>query len=183
MTSFSTKGVTESGGKYIPYGIQEITITGVSAKEVGDGTSTPAIFVDFKELKGEKILNIRFAFSEKATKYSLRKIKHILTKVITPMEVEAFDGKDFKTVTEMATALNTVLSNRPLRVKFQAEEVASRDAGSRPWKKAILGFPPFAEALSVNPTQLVFDNAKDIKLLGATLTPTPQRQGVGDLPF
>lgn len=178
---FTTKGVSDSGSKYISYGVQEVTITGVGSKEA-EGQSSPSVYVDFKELRGDKVLNVRFAFSEKAAKYSLRKLKHLLTKVVTEKEVAEFDNREFTSVTELAKAFDEKLKNKSLRIKFNGKEVAATEGKSN-WWKAQLGFPPFAETLATNPSTLTFDKNKDLEALAGSTRPTVRPEATSDLPF
>lgn len=179
---FSTKGVSESGGKYIASGIREVKITAIDSKEA-EGNSTPAIFITFQEIGSDRTLNIRFAFSENGAQYSLRKIKHIATKFVPEATVDAID---VATVTEYANALRGLILNKELRMKFGGEEIMPNDPSKRSWIKAVVGFPPFAEPLTVNPasTALIFDKDRDIKRLPATVTnPTDTVTRKADLPF
>ncbi len=169
MSNFTTKGVNEAGGKFISYGIKDVKVTGIEAKEAAEG-STPSLFINFQELNGEKTVSARFSFSDKAAPYSLRKIKHLSTKVVDEALVDAIDEK---TVTGYATALSKLIVGKSMRVKFSAEEIDGTRNGKRNWFKSVVNFPPFAEALSVSPTQLVFDPTRDIKRLApVTANPT-----------
>lgn len=177
---FSTKGVSESGGKYISYGIRNVKFTSITAQE-SEGGSTPSIFINFEEVGTGKTLSSRFPFSEKSTQISLRKIKHMLTKIV---DETTADGIFASTLTEYAAAISKYLVNNTLRIKFNGEEVQGKE-GKNNWFKAVVNFPPFAEALSVNPTELKFDSVADVKRLAfASSTPTHVGAAKDDsLPF
>ena len=170
---FSTKGVTDNGGKYIPYGIHNVEITGVTSKEA-EGSASASVFIEFREKDGTKTLSERLPFSDKATVYSLRKIKHITTKVVTEAEIDAATA-NVKSVGEMAKVLNKILTGKSLTVKFNGKEVAGSNGKSN-WYKAQLGFPPFAETIGTNPSTLKFDALKDIKRLDGSASSAPAQQ-------
>lgn len=164
---FSTKGVSETGGKYISYGIKDVKIVGIEAKE-SDGNSSPSLIINFEEVGTGKTQSSRFTFTEKSTQISLRKIKHILTKVVDETTADSITAT---TITQYATDLSNVLLSKTIRVKFSGEEVAGKE-GKNNWFKAVINFPPFAEPITVNPTNLKFDTNLDIRRLIAT-TKTP----------
>lgn len=178
---FTTKGVSESGGKYIGYGLKDVKITNIEAKEA-EGNIKPSVFINFQELGTEKTLQVRFPFSENAKSYSLRKIKHLATKLVTEEEI---DKINVQTVTEYAGELNRLLANKDIRVMFEAEEINGQINGKNNWLKSVIGFPPFAEPIGTTPSGLKFDPNKHIKRLPAMATaPTGANTGQGnDLPF
>ncbi len=179
MSNFTTKGVNETGGKFITYGIKDVKVVGIESKEAVDG-STPSIFINFQELNTEKTVSVRFPMSEKAAPYSLRKIKHLATKIVTENDVDAITES---TVTGYANALSKLILNASVRIKFSAEEIDGVKNGKNNWFKSVINFPPFAEVISTNPTQLIFEQSKDIKRLPA-VSATPNGQAVtSDLPF
>lgn len=181
MSVFTTKGVNEGGGKFITYGIREVIATGVEAKEA-EGASTAKLFINFKEVNSEKTVTVQFPFSEKGAPHSLRKLKHLATKVVTEAEVDAIDAKS---VTDFASAYAKLILNKPVRVKFSGEEIDGSRSGKRNWFKSVFNFPPFAESIKTTPTTLVFDEVRDLKRL-APVASTPATAGTGnasDLPF
>lgn len=176
---FTTKGieVASSAGKYIPYGVHEVIIASVDAKESENGSS-PAFFLNFKETKGDRVLNVRCAMTDKASKYSLSKIRHIGEILVGEA---AIDGVRANTVTEYAAAITPLICNKPIRVLFMGEEQQGKE-GRNNWYKSMLGFAPFAESIDQNPSQLVFDANRHIKKLPET-TSVPTEQDGSDLLF
>ncbi len=164
MTNFTTKGVNETGSKFISYGVRDVKIIAIESKEVVDN-STPSIFISFQELGTEKTVSVRFPFSDKAAQYSLRKIKHLATKIVTEAEVDAITES---TVTGYANALSKLILNKSVRIKFSGEEIDGVKNGKNNWYKSVINFPPFAEIIETNPTQLSFDAVKDLKKLPVT---------------
>ncbi len=83
-----------------------------------------------------------------------------------------------------AAALNKLINGKAVRVKFSAEEIDGTRNGKRNWFKSVINFPPFAEATTVTPTQLMFDQTRDIKRL-APVTADPSTGAVASdtLPF
>lgn len=182
-TSFTTKGLNENGGNYITYGIKEVKIKNIESKE-GEGVITPSIFINFQELNSERIASIKLPFSEKSAKHSLRKIRHLAKQIVTESEIDSIDVTN---VTDYATALNKLLSEKPVRIKFSAEEVDGVSKGKKNWFKAVINyfFPnysPFAEPISVNPTKLVFNEKDDIKRL-LPVSSEPVTTSSENLPF
>lgn len=174
---FSSKGVSESGSRYIGYGITDVKVTGIDVKE-SDGSSTPMMYINFQEVTGEKTVSIRLAFSEKAQPYSMRKIKHLTTKVATEAELDAIEES---TLTNYGAALLKLIGNKPVRVKFSGEEVIGTN-GKKNFIKTVVNFPPFAEA--IGGTTLTFDSKTDIKYLAPTNSaPTTGAKKTADLPF
>ena len=174
---FSSKGVSETGGKYIGYGITDVKVVDIDVKE-SDGSSTPMLYVNLQEAKGEKTVSLRMAFSEKAQPYSMRKIKHLTTKVATEAELDAIEEP---TLTAYGAALFKLIGNKPVRMKFSGEEVIGTN-GKKNFIKTVVNFPPFAEV--IGGTTLTFDPSKDIKYLAPTATtPTGAGKQTADLPF
>lgn len=179
--NLTTKGVTEDS-RFIKYGIREVKITGIEAKEID--VVVPSILMNFQEINSNKTVNVSFSFSERASQFSLRKIKHIATKIVTEKDI---DDINTNTVTEYAEALKKLILNKEVRIKFNGEEIDGQKNGKRNWFKSVIGFAPFAESISVSmeQTSLRFDELRDIKRLPVMTTDpissTPKTES--NLPF
>lgn len=145
---FQTKGVTEvtergTGQKYIYGGIYNDVVI----KGVGHGTSTnkgtPYIEVTMYTSEGgpDTARSFQFYFTERAAEGSMSKLKHIATKIVTEGEWEAVQAN---TIEELAEALDALLRNQHLRMKFVVEQYVNNNNEVK--DGARIGFMPFAEA-------------------------------------
>ena len=171
---FTTKGITDGVGesKYIAPGVHVVTITKIEGF-TPEGKS-PYVRFTFADSTG-KTVDSDFFFSENATETSLKKIKHIATKIVTEGQV---DSINVATVGEYAYALSKLLTGKAVKIKFRGKEIAGKD-GKNNWFKAEIGLPKFAEKITEN--TLTFNPDKDfIKLSSVTSTPATV---TNDLPF
>jgi hypothetical protein len=137
--------------KFIKPGIHEnVKIEAITAPPVEDGKS-PYIQFKFVDLEG-KAAEINFYMSDAAMPMSLRKIKHIATKLV---EESVIDGVEAPSIPAYAKAISPLLCNKMLRVKFVGKEIQGKE-GKQNWFKAALGLPAFAESMGTTPTKLVF---------------------------
>lgn len=179
MTMFNLKEVEEiTGGNnqtYIRPGILHDVIISKWVKGESINKKTPYIGLQLVTREGKKAnidpRQFEFYITEKSQSQSISKIKHIVTKVI---KEEEFSSKSPNSIEEFVEHLNDISKGCSLRFKFAGEEYLNSNNEIK--TKALLGFPPFAEAInegaefepvSDSETKLTYDenNKYDFKRL------------------
>lgn len=161
---FSTTGVEEvvaSGGnqKYIYGGVyNDVKISNVSSGATPTGTPYLRLTMHTAEGGDQAARDFDFFFTEKAAPISMRKLKHIATKVVTEAEFETVKATN---LSELVAGVAPLLKGRRLRMKFNGEEY--RNAAGEVKEKATIGLPEFAEAIEPNAEYPVVADA-DTKL-------------------
>jgi len=176
MSQFNFKDIQETTAKprFTP-GIFD----GVIVRSVKDGLTAngkKVITVSLLGTKGEEF-EANWSMEGAAPQYTMRKLKHMLTKVM-PNEEEV----NAITTTEQA---NKALQGKAFRFKFIGTEYVNRDNQVR--VKTDIGLPSFCESMKVpaNATSLSFDpnNAYDMVRLPADQVPSAKSEAKSDLPF
>lgn len=193
MSMFDLNSVEErsNSGKadlYIYPGVRRVIIEEWSKGESSQGT--PVIKVKLittaaKEAGTEASKEFNFYMTEKAQEMSLRKIKHILTKVTKEANIKSVSSAD-----EFVTMLNNLSKGKEIRIKFSGRE----DLYNGEVKEfAQIGLPDFAEAVidgaeypavSDEDTKLTYDknNQYDFRKLPADQTPESQVGSASNAP-
>ena len=136
------------------------------------------IRVPFTSADGAELV-IDMSMEGGAPQYTMRKIKHLMTKVADEDTVNAASNLD---------AVNKILRGKTLRMKFTGEEYVSQKDG-RVYVKTVLGLPNFAEPMTTSKemSALVYDtnNQYDLKRVNqATVEGNAPSNAVSDdLPF
>lgn len=155
---------------------ENITIGSVTETTTDKGKKV--IRVPFTSADGAE-LTIDMSMEGGAPQYTMRKLKHLMTKSASEDVVNAATSID---------DVNKILKGQTLRIKFTGEEfVSSRDG--KVYVKTVLGLPNFAEAMTTSKemSALVYDtnNQYDLKKVNqatidgnAPVSPVSQ-----DLPF
>lgn len=143
-------------------GDPKITLDLITVKAKEEGVDATRTFNDFNMFGG-------------SLEYSVRKIKHILTKVVKESEITAKEDLD-----DFVEMLNDLSRGKSLRMKFVGEEYINANGEVK--EVAKIGLPEFAEAIeegaeypvvSEADSKLVYDknNKYDFKKLPADQTP------------
>jgi len=120
---FNTKNVTE-GAAYLQVGVNDdVTIVDINAV-VEEGKTPYFDLLIAPSSNIESPNSFRLYFSEKATQYSLARIKHIATKVVTQEQIDNVVGTDFN---DYATKLKMLLGGRRLRLLLNGSEYMRND--------------------------------------------------------
>jgi hypothetical protein len=132
---FSAVEVTEKVSKPViaGYTIQEVTITGVVAGKSKNGNDQ--FEVGFINGAGEEHIE-KMSMTGGAIKYSMIKLKHLMTKVVTDEEanqVTTIEG------------INQVLAGQKIRIKFGKREYLNTSGNLG--NTAYIGLPTFAEKI------------------------------------
>lgn len=137
------------------------------------------IRVPFTSADGAELV-IDMSMEGGAPQYTMRKIKHLMTKVADEDTVNAASNLD---------AVNKILRGKTLRMKFTGEEYVSQKDG-KVYVKTVLGLPNFAEPMTTSKemSALVYDtnNQYDLKRVNqATVEGNAPKSVVEDsgLPF
>lgn len=181
----TTKGVTEpSGSKYIQAGINdvidivEIRLPAKDKNKAYDGDK-PRMFEVVLKKGGEDVSTANaypfWISSDAAVQYSLSKLKHLGSRVVTAAQIDAVVGTD---TADYVKKMNALLAGKSLRMKFTGEEylVSDTDENGNQIKKirtrTEIPLTMFAEAINegaeyspVAETKLTYDesNDKDLK--------------------
>lgn len=142
LTSVEEKERGNGGKLYIYPGVLNVVIKNWEAVKANTGTDQIKLTlstVEAVENNTQADRDFYFPMSEGAQKYSMLKIKHIVTKV-----TKADNLKVVSTIDELAQLLNSITKNRKLRMKFSGEERLNGEG--KVVTKALLGLPDFAEA-------------------------------------
>lgn len=173
--SFNLGNTEESTGKsglYIYPGVLNVQILGWSK---GDSTAgSPYISVTLitelaAEEKPDASKEFKFYMTDAAKSTSMKKIKHIMTKVATNDQI----NKDVENLDQFISLLNNLSSGKTLRIKFSGKEY---EYEGKVKTTAEIGLPTFAEAnkngaeypaVADADTKLVYDekNEYDLKRL------------------
>lgn len=132
---FSAVEVTEKVSKPTikAYTIQDVTISGVVEGKSKNGNDQ--IEIGFVNSVGEEHVE-KMSLSAGAMKYTMMKIKHMMTKVISED-----DANKVNTV----EGINTVLTGQKMRIKFGSREFQDDSGNLR--QAAQIGLPTFAEVI------------------------------------
>lgn len=159
--NFSTKSIaadttTGSGSKYMSVGINDnVALEIIEAGESSKGTPFLEVFFS----KGdESTAKDKFYMSENAQEKSQQKLIHLLVDGLG-VSRDAVDaaGEAATSLANYAKRLTDLIpKNQLFRMKFSGEEYDS--AGTTKVAKRI-NFIPFAEAMSVSPSKLKYDQA------------------------
>jgi hypothetical protein len=155
---------------------ENITIAGVSEGQTPNGKKI--ISVVFNNPEGAE-LTIDMSMEGGAPQYTMRKLKHLMTKVASEDIVNSATNVD---------AVNKILAGATLRMKFTGEEYVSQRDG-KVYVKTVLGLPNFAEAMTTSKemSALSYDPKSDYdlkKVNQATVEGNaPQLAKTDDLPF
>lgn len=158
--AFGGKDVSsEQVSKYIRGGVHEVTIKGVKGEVNQNGTPMILIEMYLRSADSTASSTFRFPMSPNAEDSSLKKIRHIVTKVAKD---EAYLNAKGDSVEEYGESLNEILAGQSLRMKFTSEEYLKQDqtVGVR----ANIGLPNFAEAIQEGAEKPVVSEA-DSKLV------------------
>lgn len=133
--NFSEVQVSEKVSKPLIKGftIQEVTVTGVAMGQSKSGSEQ--IEVGFINEAGEEHTE-KMSVTAASMKYTMQKLKHMLTKVISEEEANTVTSVD---------SINSVLTGKKLRIKFGAREY--RNQSGDVVTAAAIGLPSFAEAV------------------------------------
>lgn len=155
---------------------ENITILGVSEGETPNGKKI--ISVVFQNQEGAE-LTIDMSMEGGAPQYTLRKLKHLMTKVVPENEVNGELSME---------KVSSILKGSTLRIKFTGEEFVSNKDG-KVYVKTVLGLPNFAEAMTTTKemSALSYNPASDYdlkKVNQATIEGNaPALAKTDDLPF
>ena len=136
------------------------------------------IRVPFTSADGAELV-IDMSMEGGAPQYTMRKIKHLMTKVADEDTVNAASNLD---------AVNKILRGKTLRMKFTGEEYVSQKDG-KVYVKTVLGLPNFAEPMTTSKemSALVYDtnNQYDLKRVNQATVEgnAPLKPVSDDLPF
>jgi hypothetical protein len=189
MSMFNLKEVSEEvkGGSnqtYIYPGIRNQVIiskwvTGRSAKQ-----ETPFIGVQLVTKEGKEAAvdpkQFEFYVSPAAIDTSMKKIKHIVTKVTT---AKIFESKEVNSAEELVEHLNEISRGGVLRMKFTGEEYLNSNNEVK--SAARIGLPEFAEAvnegaeyepISDENTKLTFDESNRFDFKKLPVLPTQEAE-------
>jgi hypothetical protein len=135
--NFSDVQAGSSAKPSIKPGIHEnVTLGSITSETTPNGKAV--IRVPFSLDNGAE-LNIDMSMEGNAPQYTMRKLKHMMTKVVD------------ENVVNSATTLqdiNKILSGKKLRMKFTGEEYVSQRDG-KVYVKTVLGLPNFAEPMTI----------------------------------
>jgi hypothetical protein len=158
-------------------GVNENITVGLLTEELTE-KGKKVIRVPFTSADGAELV-IDMSMEGGAPPYTMRKIKHLMTKVADEDTVNAAANLD---------AVNAILKGQTLRIKFTGEEYVSTRDG-KVYVKTVLGLPNFAEAMTTSKemSALVYDtnNQYDLKKVNqATIEGNaPLKPVSDDLPF
>jgi hypothetical protein len=180
MSNLNFSGVTaDNAPKTIKPGVHEnVMITGVTDGKTSNGKSI--ISIGF-QTPDNATFTSDCSMEGKAPEYTMRKIKHLLSKFIPEETINNITSTD---------QVNKQLTGKTLRIKFQGEEYLNKEGQVR--IKTALGLPNFAESMKIAKvdSSLTFDstNNYDIKRLSPSDVPTAQATtsavaASDDLPF
>ena len=180
--AFGGKDVSsEQVSKYIRPGIQNVTIKSVVGETNQNGN--PVIKMSFTLVGGTDATDFRFFMSPNAEEVSLKKIRHIVTKVAKDQDYLDCKGD---TVEEYGANLNELLAGKSLRMKFTGEEYLKQDGNVG--VRSNVGLPNFAEPIedgaeypvvAEENSKLVYDKSSkyDFKKLAVTPSTTVMDDG------
>jgi len=155
---------------------ENITITSVTEELTQN--QKRVIRVVFVNPEGAE-LTIDMSMEGGAPTYTMRKLKHLMTKVAT---------EDVVNAATTVEDVNKILKGATLRMKFTGEEFVSNKDG-KVYVKTVLGLPNFAEAMATSKemSALSYNPASEYdlkKVNQATIEGnTPQLAKTDDLPF
>lgn len=153
---------------------ENITIGSITEDLTPNGKKV--IKVPFMSTDGAELV-IDMSMEGGAPQYTMRKLKHLMTKVASEDVVNAATSID---------DVNKILKGQTLRIKFTGEEYVSQRDG-KVYVKTVLGLPNFAEpmttskemsALSYNPT-----SEYDLKKVNQATVEGNTPKVESDLPF
>ena len=144
-----------TGKQIMRPGIHEnVTVTGVADTVTPNGKAE--ITISFMAEDGVTTFDAKCSMEGGAVPYTLRKIKHLLTKYATEEDANKMDTVD---------KINAFLTGKKYRMKFNGEEYVNKEGVIR--IKTSLGLPNFAENMKTakSESRLTFSesNEYDIK--------------------
>jgi hypothetical protein len=169
--NFSDVQSDVQGSKYLTPGVHEgVTITGVTDGQTTNGKSV--IKVGFSK-NGQDLL-AEWSMEGGAVPYTMRKIKHMLTKFYDEDRIKNIDSTE---------KVNAALAGKIVRLKVSGEEYLNKDGLKR--VKPVVGLPNFCEnigSVKETETKLSYDtnNQYDLKRLPEVM---PTSMVKDDLPF
>lgn len=173
--------------KFIRPGIIEnVVIGGIQAITSPNGKPYVEVLFYKDTATPEDGAKIRFYMTDATVKYSIKKLKHLATKVVSTEDFDAAD-KTAKTHEQFGENINKLLKGKTIRrMKFTGEEYVGTDGNVK--LRSSIGLPGFAEGADVTKSKLVFDetNQYDVKRLPKATTESNIGNGQGaesDLPF
>jgi hypothetical protein len=165
MSTFGGREVKEKATKYITPGVHEVTILKIEGTTSQSGLPMINISLHLKDGDSENANTFRIVMQKtngEENEYSLKKLQHIATKVVTLESYLAVTGSNIE---EYGQNLNDLLAGNSLRMKFTGEERLKTD-GSGTTVISNIGLPDFAEAIQegseypvVVETKLVYNPA------------------------
>jgi hypothetical protein len=172
--NFSEVPVTTTKPRFQPGIYENVMIMKVYDSETPNGKKI--ICVDLLGTKEEKF-TASWSMEGGAVPYTMRKLKHMLTKVISEEQANAI------TSTEQ---VNKTLSGKQFRWKFIGQEYVNKEGQVR--VKTDIGLPNFCENMKTTPTNqsaLSFDpnNQYDMVKLPAEQVPSGNVAKADDMPF
>ncbi len=135
-----------AGGKtglYIYPGVLRVVIKGWEKGESSGGTPFIAVNMITKlaeEENPDAVKDFKFYMTDASKSTSMKKIKHIMTKVTTNANI----NKEVANLDEFIALLNSFSANKELRVKFSGKEYINKNDDLK--INAEIGLPNFAEA-------------------------------------
>jgi hypothetical protein len=153
---------------------ENVTIGTISSETTPNGKSV--VRVPFSLDNGAD-LNIDMSMEGNAPQYTMRKLKHLMTKVADETLVNSAS-----TIQD----INKILSGKKLRIKFTGEEYVSQRDG-KVYVKTVLGLPNFAEPMTITPemSALTYNpNIEyDLKRVNKATVEANASKVTDDLPF
>ncbi len=190
LNSVAEKSNSGNADLYIYPGVKRVVIEEWSKGESAQGTPAIKVKLITKAAKdaGKDDASKEFSFymSEKAQEMSLRKVKHIVTKVTKEENIKPASNAD-----QFVAMLNSLTKGKELRVKFVGREYLNSNGEVK--EAAEIGLPDFAEAVidgaeypvvSDEDTKLTYDknNQYDFRKLPADQTPESQVGSASNAP-
>ena len=170
--------VNESPSKYLSRGINNrVTIGNIEG--VSPEGANPYINITLHKESAtiEDGKTFKLSFAETAKKYSVMKLTHIATKVITLDDMVAIDESS-TSIEDFATRLNAVLRGQTINwFKLSVEQYMN--ANNEVKERLVIGLPPFADNSIQTKLKFSETNPYDYKAVKAPAV-TAQSD---DLPF
>jgi len=187
---FSNTEVNEGPSRIQP-GVRAVVITEVKEGVMPFGDNIPAVSVTFKETEGGGLHTENFSMDPTVKEGKKKSNAQWSLERLMSIGLTQMDEATWKAQVSTIGNLSAALVGKPLRVKFAGREY-EKDGTTRVATK--LPFFRFAENMSVSPSNLTFNEDRDIERLaqapGTTTTvpgTTPSVPSAGavadDLPF
>lgn len=171
--------INESASKYLSRGLNNRVVIGNIEGFEPEGANPYINLTVYKENSTiEDGRTFKLSMAPTAMKYSLMKLTHIATKIISNEDLVAIDEASNNSVIEFARRLDAVLSGQTLNWMKISVEVYRNVAGETK-ERLVLGLPPFADNSAQTKIRYDETNKYDYKPLVETVKAAP----TGDLPF